>query len=574
MVSLPALAFCLVAGAHAQASRPPVVGGGGGGSFEARCPAGQVLGGLELRVGDDVDGIRPLCRSISSTIEQVEDWPRRGPTVADTYHEVVRYPLSAATASGDWYGGSQSAATRTISCDEPLRYIANETPAAHEDRVRRSGLPGGITVGVVSGIYVEAEGVDNVIVNLITLRCGGLSGAGSGSFDERDFWSHEYKNSVLTFSGREYDASHTGGFESQATKTKGASRCADNTVAVGIHGRAGKWLDAVGLLCDRATLPPAPIRSVGRVKVPPVKGNDFNGDGSADILWHNASTGELQIWFLNGASRVGRQPLLDYGSLCAERGSAGCAGSNDDATRARASLRLIAPWDVVASRDFDRNGMSDLLLYNRSTGELRVYYVQGHKGLGGYPLYTEHGDVARIGPPWLVVAAADFNWDSFTDLAWHNDATGETQIWFMRTTQVTKRATVLGEDGRPALIGPPWSIVGASDFNKDGNADLLWHNASTGESQIWHLRDHVLRGRATVLGENGTPILVGLPWRIVGTTDFDLNGSADILWHDEATGDTQMWLMTGHRLIGRANVDAARDGGNARVGLPWRIINH
>jgi hypothetical protein len=30
---------------------------------------------------------------------------------------------------------------------------------------------------------------------------------------------------------------------------------------------------------------------------------------------------------------------------------------------------------------------------------------------------------------------------------------------------VTRRATVLGEDGKAALVGLPWSIVGTGDFN-------------------------------------------------------------------------------------------------------------
>lgn len=44
----------------------------------------------------------------------------------------------------------------------------------------------------------------------------------------------------------------------------------------------------------------------------------------------------------------------------------------------------------------------------------------------------------------------------------YNDQTGETQIWFMNEEQLVRRATVLGEDGQPAFIGPPFRIVGTS----------------------------------------------------------------------------------------------------------------
>ena len=32
--------------------------------------------------------------------------------------------------------------------------------------------------------------------------------------------------------------------------------------------------------------------------------NDFNGDGRPDIVWHNAQTGETQIWFMDASSRL------------------------------------------------------------------------------------------------------------------------------------------------------------------------------------------------------------------------------------------------------------------------------
>jgi hypothetical protein len=54
-----------------------------------------------------------------------------------------------------------------------------------------------------------------------------------------------------------------------------------------------------------------------------------------------------------------------------------------------------------------------------------------------------------------------------TDILWHNSSTNETQIWFMNSHRVSGRATVLGEDGSPAFVGLPWSIVGVSVFTRD-----------------------------------------------------------------------------------------------------------
>jgi hypothetical protein len=43
---------------------------------------------------------------------------------------------------------------------------------------------------------------------------------------------------------------------------------------------------------------------------------DFNGDGKADILWRNSSTGQVEIWLMNGATLTGQgspgSPTTDW----------------------------------------------------------------------------------------------------------------------------------------------------------------------------------------------------------------------------------------------------------------------
>ncbi|MFB0619520.1 hypothetical protein, partial [Streptomyces sp. AGS-58] len=75
--------------------------------------------------------------------------------------------------------------------------------------------------------------------------------------------------------------------------------------------------------------------------------------------------------------------------------------------------------------------------------------------------------------------------------------------------------------------------------------DILWHNAETAETQIWLMNGNQIAGRPTVVDEQSSPIFIGSPWSIVGTGDFDQNGSVDILWHNAETAETQIWLMNG-----------------------------
>ena len=37
----------------------------------------------------------------------------------------------------------------------------------------------------------------------------------------------------------------------------------------------------------------------------------MDGDGNADIVWHNSQTGETQVWYMDGHRRVGRGTVMD-----------------------------------------------------------------------------------------------------------------------------------------------------------------------------------------------------------------------------------------------------------------------
>ncbi len=88
------------------------------------------------------------------------------------------------------------------------------------------------------------------------------------------------------------------------------------------------------------------------------------------------------------------------------------------------------------------------------------------------------------------------------------------------------------------------------------------------------MNSYKVTARATVVGEDGATALVGLPWRITGANDFNGDGVGDILWHNEVTGESQIWFLHGHGVALRQTVDANADGGGAMVGPPWRIVNH
>src|SRR5262249_19884137 len=124
-----------------------------------------------------------------------------------------------------------------------------------------------------------------------------------------------------------------------------------------------------------------------------------------------------------------------------------------------------------------------------------------------------------------------------TDILWHNGTTGETQIWFMNGITLSSVSQLDSSLNVPDLSG--WKIVGTDDFNQDGHPDILWHRNS-GESQVWFMS-----GRTRLSAANLDTVPDNTGWQIVGTNDFDQDGKPDILWHKSSTGELQVWYMNG-----------------------------
>ena len=229
IVAIVAL-LAVIGPTHADVRDDPV-GGGGGGAFAARCPFPQVLTGLELRVADDVDAVRPICVLAY------------GPSSTST-----AWVSSPASAQHDWALGIYA-----ISVDSG---VPNPGLVVVGDRLWYGG-GGGHPKSLLCPTYrpallkmsIEAEGESTVIVHKLAIYCGTAS---AGPVDASWLWTY-----IQQFTGRPPPRAHSN-WSSGPNHVDRYSLCPAGTIGVGIHGRSGVWLDALGIICDTPHYVPAP----------------------------------------------------------------------------------------------------------------------------------------------------------------------------------------------------------------------------------------------------------------------------------------------------------------------------
>lgn len=77
---------------------------------------------------------------------------------------------------------------------------------------------------------------------------------------------------------------------------------------------------------------------------------DMNADGKPDIIWHNRSTGQNVIWFMNGTSYSSYAEITRVSDL---------------------------NWRLEMAFDVDGDGNSDLIWRNYATGQNVIWLMNG-----------------------------------------------------------------------------------------------------------------------------------------------------------------------------------------------------
>lgn len=264
---------------------------------------------------------------------------------------------------------------------------------------------------------------------------------------------------------------------------------------------------------------------VGNTSSNPYVHNDVNGDGKSDLLWYNASAGQLIYWLMSGPSVAGWQPFTVPGG-----------------------------YQPIATGDFDGNGYAEIL-WKSSKGEMYMWLSNGSS-------YTSQDVGPYPGGGVVLIGTGDLNGDGKTDLLWYNPSSGLMTYWLMNGSEI------MGWQGIQTSSGLQPIAVGNFDGNNSG--EVIWKTPA-GEMYMWLFNASGLLSYYDI-----GPYPAG--WVLASTGDVNMDGTTDLIWYNPKAGQVIYWLMNGPTIIGwqaiqtSSNLQPLATGvfDGTHAGLTWK----
>jgi Domain of unknown function (DUF1906) len=269
-----------------------------------------------------------------------------------------------------------------------------------------------------------------------------------------------------------------------------------------------------------------------------VKG-DLTGAGSSDVLWYNASTGNVGDWQLNN-SAAQWTGIGTASTTVAASGEGDFFGNGiTDVLWQNPTNNLVGDWqltngvpvwqvigqgsttmNIAGVGDFDGNGTSDILWQNPTNNLVGEWQMNNN-----VPTWQLIGQGSTS---MNIAGIGDFNGDGTSDILWENPTNNLVGMWAMNGSTPTWS---LIDQGSTTM-----KIVGVGDFTGSGTDDVLWENPANGTVGFWGMAN----GQDTSWNVVST---ANTAYQVAGIGDYNGDGTSDILWRNPTTGDTGIWAM-------------------------------
>lgn len=189
---------------------------------------------------------------------------------------------------------------------------------------------------------------------------------------------------------------------------------------------------------------PMPVVTAGWAVV---GSGDLNTDGKDDVVAHNSASGEFGAWLMNGSSSPLWRPLGQIRD--ANWGIRGIADFDGDGTAdvlwfnkltyasgvhvfrdgvyvKTINLPVVAPgWEPKGVGDFDNDGIADVVWRSALTGALGLWIMNGTSSPVWRPVLVPQ-DLN-----WNIGRVGDYDGDGKADLFWHNKITNASVVYLM-----------------------------------------------------------------------------------------------------------------------------------------------
>ncbi len=256
-------------------------------------------------------------------------------------------------------------------------------------------------------------------------------------------------------------------------------------------------------------------------------------------LFYSYSADGGHTWSANAAISNSFNPFVGYPNQAKLGDYITCVSDNASANVAYAAtfngeqnIYYVRIPPIVPVTDFNSDARPDFVLFNTSTLQTAVWYMNNNVHVGG-----ASGPTLPAGRQ--LVGVADFNRDTHPDYLLFNPATRATAIWYMNNN------IRIGAVAGPTLPAN-FSVAGIADFNGDGKPDYLLFNSSTRQTLLLYLNNNV--GIDTAAGP--TP---PLGYNVAATADFNRDGHPDYVLFNPTTRQTRLWYLNNNVFSGAAS---------------------